>query len=146
MRKLFWIVIVVYLYACNAGEKKKDSPVKEKPFQILNLNLKDANDLARIPCKCLVKEYPYRLGQTVGSVEDLGTPAKLHPAFYGCTNWNSSVQGFLSLTRLLKRFPKMEKADSIRLLLAERLSADKIMGEVTYFKGRYSKPFQRTDG
>ncbi|HTF31305.1 MAG TPA: DUF2891 family protein, partial [Flavitalea sp.] len=88
----------------------------------------------------------YRLGQTVGSVEDLGTPAKLHPAFYGCTSWNSSVQGFLSLTRLLKKFPKMEKADSIRLLLAERLSADKIMGEVTYFKGKYSKPFQRTAG
>ena len=146
MRKLFWIVIVFYLCACNAGEKKRDDPIKEKPFQILNLTLKDANYLARIPCKCLIKEYPYRLGQTVGSVEDLGTPANLHPAFYGCTNWNSSVQGFLSLTRLLKRFPKMEKADSIRLLLAERLSADKIMGEVTYFKGKYSKPFQRTTG
>jgi len=146
MRKLFWIAIIFYLGGCTSGEKKKDTIVEEKPFQILNLTLKDANTLARLPCKCLVKEYPYRLGQTVGSVEDLGTPAKLHPAFYGCTSWNSSVQGFLSLTRLLKKFPKMEKADSIRLLLAERLSADKIMGEVAYFKGKYSKPFQRTAG
>jgi DUF2891 family protein len=148
MTKLLWSAFILAIAGCTSttSEKNNKESVSRKPFQILNLSVKDADALAKIPCKCLVKEYPYRLGQTIGSEAELGTPAKLHPAFYGCTNWNSSVQGFLTLTKLVKRFPKMEKADSIRLLLSERLSAENIMGEVLYFQGRYSKPFQRTVG
>ena len=146
MRKLFGVVSIIHLISCNPGEKKNNPSTNKKHFEILSLTSKDADSLARIPCRCLVKEYPYRLGQTLGSETDLGSPAKLHPAFYGCASWNSSVLGFLSLTKLIKKFPGMEKADSIRILLAERLSVENIQGELIYFQNRYSKSFQRTAG
>jgi hypothetical protein len=146
MRTIVVFVLIIIMAACGGADKKTKTAAAPRKFEVLNISAKDAAKLAAVPFKCVMKEYPYRMGQTIGSEADLGSPSKLHPAFYGCTNWNSSVVAYLTMTRLLKKFPGLENADSVRQNLKERLSAANLQGEVMYFKGRYSKPFQRTAG
>jgi len=146
MKKIFVIISMLLLLSCSRDEKKKDMAIKTDHFEILNLSAKEAGRLAAIQLRLVEKEYPYRMGQTIGSKADLGSPSKLHPAFYGYGSWNNSVQGYLLLVKFLKKLPGMSNADSIRMNLTRRLSAANINAEVLYFQGRYSKPFQRTAG
>jgi hypothetical protein len=146
MKKIFAIVSMLFLLSCSRNEKKKDMVSKADHFEILSLSSKEAGRLAATQLRLVEKEYPYRMGQTIGSKADLGSPSKLHPAFYGYGSWNNSVQGYMLLVKFLKKFPHMSNADSVRMNLSRRLSAANINAEVLYFQGRYSKPFQRTGG
>jgi hypothetical protein len=91
-------------------------------------------------------EYPNKPGQTLGSEEDLGEPHELHPAFYGCFDWHSAVHGHWSLVRLLKTYPDLEKADTIKEKLQENITKKHIQEEVEYFKREHSDAFERTYG
>lgn len=119
------------------------SPKAEKPMK---LTLEQANVLSKLPLVCMQNEYPNKLGQTVGGKEDIQEPHVLHPAFYGCFDWHSSVHGHWSLIKLLKEFPQLENADDIRQKLAANLSKENIEAEVIYFKGEHSKSYERTYG
>ena len=91
-------------------------------------------------------EYPNRLGQTLGGDEDLLSPKSLHPAFYGCFDWHSSVHGHWSLVSLLKQYPNIENAESIKINLLSNISKENITAEVQYFKGKHNKIYERTYG
>ena len=41
---------------------------------------------------------------------DVQSPKALHPAFYGCYDWHSSVHGHWMLVRLLRMFPNLPEA------------------------------------
>ncbi|MCK4921402.1 MAG: DUF2891 domain-containing protein [Bacteroidales bacterium] len=110
------------------------------------LDLEQANRLASLPIGCIDQEYPNKLNQTIGSESDLKPPNELHPAFYGCFDWHSSVHGHWSLVRLLKQFPDLDKADSIKIMLSKRISSENILKEIEYFKGEHNKTFERTYG
>jgi hypothetical protein len=110
------------------------------------LTLEDANHLARLPLRCMQREYPNKPGETLALPADIGSPQNLHPAFYGCFDWHSSVHGHWMLVKLLKTFPDLEDRDSIRTKLAEGLSAEHIRGEVAYFRRTEEKSFERTYG
>ena len=45
-------------------------------------------------------------------------PRALHPAFYGCFDWHSSVHGHWMLVRLLRLFPDLPEKKQIRTVLA----------------------------
>src|SRR5690606_14597287 len=77
------------------------------------LTLERANGLAGLPLKCMQKEYPNKLSQLLINESELGGPKELHPAFYGCFDWHSSVHGHWSLVYLLKRFPDIERKEEI---------------------------------
>jgi len=124
-------------------EKSNASTVSTK---ITTLTLAEANRLAALPLHCMQEEYPNKLNQTIGSEEDLQSPKVLHPAFYGCFDWHSSVHGHWSLVTLLKQFPNLENNKEIREKLAENISKENIEIEVLYFKGKYNKSFERTYG
>lgn len=70
------------------------------------LTLERANGLAKLPLKCLQQEYPNKLSQLLADSTEIANPKSLHPAFYGCFDWHSSVHGHWSLIYLLKHFPK----------------------------------------
>ena len=123
--------------------EKSDRTVVQNP---LRLTLKQANNLAELPLSCVQVEYPNKLGQTLGEKQDIGEPHQLHPAFYGCFDWHSSVHGHWSLVKLLKDFPLLEKADLIRIKLKENITEKNIQSEVVYFQGEHSKTFERTYG
>lgn len=114
-----------------------------KPVQ---LSLEQANRLAQLPLDCMNVEYPNKLNQTLASAEELGEPKELHPAFYGCFDWHSSVHGHWALVSLLKRFPNLDKAEEIREKLKASLSAENIQGEIEYFSNSEEGSYERTYG
>ncbi len=132
---------------CNPSkEKKETNQTKVEINEIPVLNLQEANRLAKLPLNCMETEYPNRLGQTLGSNEDLLSPKELHPAFYGCFDWHSAVHGHWSLVRLLKEFPELENANEIKKKLQINLSSENILKEIAYFDGEHNKTYERTYG
>ena len=99
-----------------------------------------------MPLHCVDTEYPNKLNQTIGKDEDLKTPKELHPAFYGCFDWHSSVHGHWSLVALLKKFPNAKSAVEAREKLKVSLTKENILGEVAYFDGVYNSSYERTYG
>jgi hypothetical protein len=113
--------------------------------QGLVLSAPGASHFARIALDCIHKEYPNKLNQTLASAEFLRSPRELHPAFYGCFDWHSSVHGHWMLVKLLTMFPDLPERDEIIAGLTRSLSADNVRGEVAYFDHE-SGSWERTYG
>jgi hypothetical protein len=113
----------------------------------ISLNKEQAENLAKLPIKCIQNPLPYKAGLVIAKKEDLAMPQEHHPAFYGCFDWHSSVHGHWSLVYLLKSFPDIRDADKIRKMLNENLSAENIQEELKYFSlNKYTASFERTYG
>lgn len=110
------------------------------------LTLQQANHLATLPIKCLQQQYPNKLGQMLIDSTEIQSPKELHPAFYGCFDWHSSVHGHWSLIYLLKKFPNLDKKDEIIQKLQTNLSAENIQKEVDYISKKHENSFERTYG
>ena len=137
----------------NSGEELEipETEVAEDIASVFNaepveLTLEQANKLAQLPLDCINVEYPNKLNQTLAGPEEIAEPQELHPAFYGCFDWHSSVHGHWTLVSLLKQFPDLEKAEEIRETLKNSLSAENIAAEVEYFKNEHESSFERTYG
>jgi hypothetical protein len=110
------------------------------------LTLQQANHLASLPLKCLQQEYPNKLGQLLIDSTEIQSPKKLHPTFYGCFDWHSSVHGHWSLVFLLKKFPNLSNKEVIIQKLKTNLSKENVQVEVDYFNKKHEKSFERTYG
>lgn len=110
------------------------------------LTLKQANHLATLPIKCLQQEYPNKLSQLLIDSTEIQSPKALHPAFYGCFDWHSSVHGHWSLVFLLNHFPDLENKEEIIKKLQINLSKENIQKEVDYLNKAHEKSFERTYG
>jgi len=149
MKKIITILVLFLAYSCHNSKEEKKELQPTKPmgvFKMPILNLEQANKLAGLPLHCINTEYPNRLSQTLGSDEDLKSPTNLHPAFYGCFDWHSSVHGHWSLVSLLKTFPNIDNADAIKQKLLKNISKENIEAEVSYFNGKHNKSYERTYG
>lgn len=150
------LALIGSIFSCTRKEKKTTEPAPKptitqdsSPVSTIpapKLDLAQANRLAQLPLACITTEYPNKLGQVLASAEDLQAPNQLHPAFYGCFDWHSAVHGHWSLVRLLKEFPNLDQADSIRQQLAARISKENILQEVAYFEQAHNKHFERMYG
>jgi len=110
------------------------------------LTLQQANHLASLPLKCLQQEYPNKLGQLLIDSTEIQSPKKLHPTFYGCFDWHSSVHGHWSLVYLLKKFPNLANKEQIIQKLKTNLSKENIQVEIDYLNKKHEKSFERTYG
>ncbi len=110
------------------------------------LTLEEASRLAQLPLRCLHLEFPNKPGETLAAPSDIGSPRGMHPAFYGCFDWHSSVHGHWMLARLLKSFPGLKDGGLIRVKLAANVTAGNILAEVRYFERSEEKSFERTYG
>jgi len=110
------------------------------------LTLQQANHLATLPMKCLQQEYPNKLGQMLIDSTEIQSPKKLHPSFYGCFDWHSSVHGHWSLVYLLKKFPNIQNKAEIITKLKTNLSKHNIQTEIGYISKKHEKSFERTYG
>ncbi len=111
-----------------------------------SLTQAQASSLAKLPLKCVRQEYPNKLDHVMNDGGEVQRPKVLHPAFYGCFDWHSSVHGHWMLVRLLKAFPNLPEAKEIRAALHENLSASNLQGEVAYLKQASRQSFERTYG
>ncbi len=167
MKKILLILLISAIFACKT--EKQDQPKPDRlsadlpadrhgkadpaggeeiiqDSELVKLNLNQANRLAQLPLHCMQQEFPYKLGQTLGNENELGAPKELHPAFYGCFDWHSSVHGHWMLIRLLKTFPELNERDLIEQKLKENISAENIQSELEYFKRSTEKSYERTYG
>jgi hypothetical protein len=112
----------------------------------LTLDASAASHFAKLALKCVRQEYPNKLDHVMNGAGEVQPPRTLHPAFYGCYDWHSSVHGHWMLARLLQRFPQLPEAAEIRAVLDEHLAPALIATEVAYFGQPNRKSFERTYG
>jgi hypothetical protein len=111
-------------------------------------NQEIAEKLAELPLSCITQEFPNKTGHSSDGAEDHKLlPSELHPSFYGCLDWHSSVHGHWMLIKLLKTFPNIKNKDKIIKVLNNSFEASKIITEAEYFtKYKTTKTFERTYG
>jgi len=141
MKKLSLLLIIsILIFSCKTKQKSV------KPKDEIVLNTTQVKQLIQLPLHCVHTEFPNKLSQVLENKEDLKTPKELHPAFYGCFDWHSSVHGHWSLVKLLKDHPKLSNFNQVMQVLKKDLSKENILQEVTYFDRRYNKNYERTYG
>ena len=92
--------------------------------QALTLDVQAASRFAQLALKCVRREYPNKLDHVMNGPEEVRAPKALHPSFYGCYDWHSTVHGHWMLVRLLRKFPDLPEAKEIRGVLDENLAPD----------------------
>jgi hypothetical protein len=112
----------------------------------LTLSQKQASAFARLALKGLQREFPNKPGHVLNDAADAKTPKALHPAFYGCFDWHSSVHGHWMLVRILRKFPDLAEKEQIRAALDENLTAKNLQIEADYFGQPNHASFERTYG
>ncbi len=144
MKYVYLITILFLFNSCKAQVINN-----EKPIQKIKFSKKAVNQLLELPLYCVETEYPNKLSQTIGDETYLKTPKELHPAFYGCFDWHSSVHGHWSLVKLLKENQNkidLDKFQEIINILETNISEENILNEVKYFDDKYNKNYERTYG
>lgn len=116
--------------------------------QDVDLVLTDAaaDSFAALALRCVRQEYPNKLDHVMNGAGEVKSPKALHPAFYGCFDWHSSVHGHWMLVKLLREHPGMARAAEIRAVLDEHLSPGRIALEVAYLGEGNRRSFERTYG
>ena len=119
------------------------NPIAKKT---LEFNLKKAEYLYHFAFDCIDQEYPNKLNQVIGDDSYLAPPRELHPAFYGCFDWHSSVHGHWTLVTILTQFPEFEHRDEIITKLQKNITKENIQKEIAYFDDVHNKNYERTYG
>lgn len=112
----------------------------------LQLDYKTMEKFAALPLNCIETEYPYKLGQVLSSEEDLRSPSELHPIFYGCFDWHSSVHGHWLLAKAISKFPNTALSAKAIALFDTQFTTEKVTKELAYFEPKLNQSFERTYG
>jgi len=110
------------------------------------LNLQQAKKIFDLPTHCISVEYPNKLGNVLGSENDLKSPKQIRPIFYGCFDWHSSVHGFWSIIKLMKDYPELDVDNKVRKQLNELITKENVEVEMSFFNDKNNKSFERTYG
>jgi len=113
---------------------------------VFTLTRAEASHFAGLALKCVAREYPNKLDHTMNDASEVQSPRTLHPAFYGCLDWHSSVHGHWMLARLLRLLPDLQEAGQIRAALNQNLTAPNLRAEVVYLNQANRQSFERTYG
>lgn len=105
-----------------------------------------SSDFARLVLRCIRREYPNKLDHVLADATQVKGPRALHPAFYGCFDWHSSVHGHWLLAHLLRLYPDLPEAREIRAALDENLTPENLLAEANYFEQEDRPSFERMYG
>lgn len=141
-------ISIFLLISCkrNNNEKEVVVIVDEVIYAKPEVNTKSAEYLYHFAFECIDQEYPNKLGQVLGDATYLKEPSELHPAFYGCFDWHSSVHGHWTLLNVIKEIPDFEQREAILKKLQTSITKENILKEVAYFDDEHNKTFERTYG
>jgi hypothetical protein len=114
-------------------------------FQNANTALgQAASGYANTILHAIQQEYPNYLQHVMKDPDDRPTPRGLHPAFYGCYDWHSSVEMHWALIRLLRLAPdRLDRMAAISVL-GNHLTESALLQETKYLLDRRS--FERPYG
>lgn len=146
MKQLLLVLILAFsLSRCVYEEKDIKMKINGKEFS-LEMDQNKADQLVLLPLKCVEKEYPNKLGQVLNDSTELLGPKALHPSFYGCFDWHSSVHGYWLMVRMLKEYPNLESKNRILGKLRRGITEENIQTEIAFFKTELNSSFERTYG
>jgi len=140
--KFAFLCCFFLFYGCK--EREKTNP--QSGVDNVIFTEKQALSFSKLVLKCVDQEFPNKLNQTLGGIYELGSPRALHPAFFGCFDWHSSVHGHWLLIEILKKFPNIENAKEIKSILEKHLSKENLLQEKAYFLRESESGFERTYG
>ncbi len=138
------LLLVLFLFSSSRAMTQtthrgtKDSPV--------SLSQAEASHFAQLALKCVTKEYPNKPDHVTNDSTEVRNPRTLHPTFYGCFDWHSSVHGHWMLAHLLRLFPQLPEAKEIRAAMNQNLTAENILVETAYLDQPNRQSFERTYG
>jgi hypothetical protein len=142
--------LLLFRAASVSEQVTNDLPSPALPAQPqkgpIMLTPENASAFARLALKGIRKEYPNKPGDVLNASTDIKSPHAMHPAFYGCFDWHSSVHGHWMLIRLIRRFPDLPEQKEIRAALGENLTAKNLQAEADYFTQPNRQSFERTYG
>jgi hypothetical protein len=110
------------------------------------LSDEQAASLAKLALSGLQREFPNKPSNVITGPETILGPKQMHPAFYGCFDWHSSVHGHWMLVGLIKSNPKHALVQDSRASLAQNLTKENIVVETAYFEEKENKSFERMYG
>ena len=149
MKKIvFLLFITIFIFSCKKIPQEKITAKTQNDTVYLKpvLNTKSANYLYHFAFECIDQEYPNKLGQVLGDATYLKEPSELHPAFYGCFDWHSSVHGHWTLLNILQALPNFEHKEAVLKKLQKNITKENVLKEVAYFDDVHNKTFERTYG
>jgi hypothetical protein len=137
MKQLFFTIFLALLIPAGAimGQNEK-----------IRLDNESINKLYKFAFDCIDREYPNKPGGVLGDDSYLSPPRIIHPAFYGCFDWHSSVHGHWALVTILKESPQFPGAPAIIAKLKKNITKENILKEVEYLKDPNNTDFERTYG
>jgi hypothetical protein len=101
--------------------------------------------LAPITIANIAREYPNGIMHHFVDVGEAisGTPATLHPAFYGCYDWHSAVHCHWQLVRAIRLYPAAAFVPAAIAALNRSLTVENIAVELRYVTQRpsYEMPY-----
>jgi len=125
---LFFTCLFLTFSSLFAQEESDNPFLQSSETGQLDLTEAGASHFARLALDCIQKEYPNKLNQVLTDNSQLKEPQDLHPAFYGCFDWHSSVHGHWMLVKLLKKFPYLPEANEIISNKKTRVGKEPMVG------------------
>lgn len=101
---------------------------------------------AKLAIESIPREYPNKPSNVMVGPASVRSPREMHPVFFGCFDWHSSVHGHWMLVRLAKLRPDAPIVPEIRKLLDAQLTAEKLAQEAAYFDKKENLSFDRPYG
>jgi Protein of unknown function (DUF2891) len=149
LSRLALTISVAGLIACES-KPAPSAPAAPPPAiaipELPSLTQESASNFAQITLKCVQKQYPNSPGFVLNAPQDVQAPNLVHPAFYGCYDWHSSLHGHWMLARLLRLFPNLPERDRIVQALNANLTLENVKTEAAYFTRPGTQAFERTYG
>jgi hypothetical protein len=125
--------------------KQPDKDLPKMTFQDAKKNLGQvAQQYAPAVIRVMQQEYPNQMQHITTGPEDRPSPRELHPAFYGCFDWHSSVEMHWVLIRLLRLVPEGFDHTKAFEVLDAHLTKPALAQESQYMLARRS--FERPYG
>ncbi|HNW50140.1 MAG TPA: DUF2891 domain-containing protein [Prolixibacteraceae bacterium] len=140
MFKKFAFILIVSFWMVN-GVAAQSPNMMIPPF-----TMETASKFAAQAYSCILSEYPNKISHTMESDNDIALPRQLHPAFYGCYDWHSAVQGHWSLVKMIQQFPDLPQRNQIIDAINKNITDQNIQTEIAYFKQKGRTAFERPYG
>jgi hypothetical protein len=143
-------LVTTLIVGCTPSPAPPDEPYQttapESPLRLPELTTELSADLSALALTCIDTEYPNKPGNVVADAAGVRPPKQLHPSFYGCFDWHSSVHGHWALVRQLRLVPDHPAGAAIRARLDEHLAADALAAELAYLHEPHHRTFERPYG